>query len=67
MLVDIETVIRLLLTAPVMHVDDTSICVNRKKHWIHACSAGDLVIRHCHPKHAGQNAFRNFCSEPAMQ
>ena len=51
--------IEMLLEAPVMHADETSIRVNRKKHWIHVCSAGDLVVKKCHPKR-GEEALRAF-------
>ena len=40
--------------AGVLHADETSIRVNRKKHWIHSCSGGDLVVKHCHPKRGAQ-------------
>ena len=43
-----------LLQMPVLHADETSIRVNRKKHWIHSCSGGDLVVKHCHPKRGAQ-------------
>ena len=45
-----------ILTAPVLRVDETSIRVNGDRHWIHVCSAGELVIRKCHPKR-GQEAL----------
>ena len=48
-----------ILTAPVMHVDETSIRVNRGKHWIHTSSAEDLVLKNCHPKR-GQEALQDI-------
>ena len=43
-----------LLAMPVMHVDETSIRVNAKKHWIHSCSGGDVVVKKCHPKRGAE-------------
>ena len=39
-----------LLAAPAMHVDETSLRVDRKNHWIHVCSAGTLTVKCLHPK-----------------
>jgi len=39
-----------LLAAPVLHVDETSIRIEGRKHWLHSCSAGDLTLAFCHPK-----------------
>ena len=39
-----------LLASPILHVDETSIRINRKNHWLHNCSAGDLTLAFCHPK-----------------
>ena len=35
---------------PVIHTDETSFKVNRKKHWIHVYSARDTVLKFLHPK-----------------
>jgi len=39
-----------LLKMPVMHVDETSIRIDKKKHWIHSHSYDYLVVKCCHPK-----------------
>ena len=33
-----------------MHVDETSLRVERKNHWIHVYSAGTLTVKCLHPK-----------------
>jgi transposase len=45
-----------LLTMPAMHVDETSLRVDRRNHWIHVCSAGDITLKFLHPKR-GQEAM----------
>ena len=35
---------------PAMHVDETSLRVERHNHWIHVCSAGDITSKFLHPK-----------------
>ena len=39
-----------LLAMPAMHVDETSLRVEKKKPWIHACSAGEITLRFLHGK-----------------
>ena len=39
-----------LLASPAMHVDETSLRVNGKNHWIHVYSAGTLTVKCLHPK-----------------
>ena len=39
-----------LLAQPAMHVDETSLRVDRKNHWIHVYSAGALTVKRLHPK-----------------
>jgi len=39
-----------LLTAPVMHVDETSLRVDKKNQWIHVCSAGETTLKFVHEK-----------------
>lgn len=39
-----------LLQMPVMHADETSIRIDRKNHWLHSYSSGDLVVKLCHPR-----------------
>lgn len=39
-----------LLIQPAMHVDETSIRVEKHNHWIHVCSAGDVTLKFVHEK-----------------
>ena len=39
-----------LLAQPAMHVDETSLRVDRNNHWIHVYSAGALTVKRLHPK-----------------
>ena len=45
-----------LLTEPAMHVDETSLRVDKKNHWIHVCSAGEITLKFVHEKR-GQEAI----------
>jgi transposase len=54
-----QEAIERLLTMPAMHVDETSLRVDRKNHWIHVCSAGDITLKCLHPKR-GQEAMENL-------
>ena len=37
----------LMLAAPVLHADETSIRIDGKNHWLHSCSTGDLTLLFC--------------------
>ena len=37
-----------------MHVDETSLRVNKKNHWIHVYSAGEITCKFLHPKRGGE-------------
>lgn len=39
-----------LLKSPAMNVDETSLRVDKKNHWIHVYSAGDITIKFLHRK-----------------
>lgn len=39
-----------LLAQPTMHVDETSIKVNRKNYWIHVHAGGNTTLKLLHPK-----------------
>lgn len=39
-----------LLISPSLHVDETSLRVERKNHWIHVYSAEDITLKFLHPK-----------------
>jgi hypothetical protein len=45
-----QSSIERLLQMPTIHVDETSLRVDRKNHWIHVCSAGDITLKFLHPK-----------------
>lgn len=49
-----QAAIESLLAAPVMHVDETSLRLNKKNHWVHVYSAGDITLKRCHPKRGAQ-------------
>ena len=39
-----------LLAMPVLHVDETSLRLDGKNHWIHVCSAGPVTLKKLHRK-----------------
>ena len=39
-----------LLQSPAMHVDETSLRVDQKNHWIHVYAAGDITLKRLHRK-----------------
>lgn len=43
-----------ILAMPAMHVDETSLRVDKKNDWIHVCSAGDITCKFLHPKRGGE-------------
>ena len=45
-----QTAIEQILALPAMHVDETALRVDRKNHWIHVCSSGDITCKFLHPK-----------------
>ncbi len=42
--------IELLLVSPAMNVDETSLRVDKKNHWIHVYSAGDITLKFLHAR-----------------
>jgi transposase len=48
-----------LLNAPSLHVDETSLRVDRKNHWIHVYSSGHLTLKFCHRKR-GKEAIESI-------
>ncbi|MBK6350595.1 MAG: transposase [Proteobacteria bacterium] len=42
-----QMAIERILTHPAMHVDETSLRVEKHNHWIHVCSAGDITLSSC--------------------
>lgn len=43
-----------LLVQPSMHVDETSLRVDRKNHWIHVYSAGEITLKFLHAKRGSE-------------
>jgi len=52
-----QSAIERLLTLPAMHVDETSLRVERQNHWIHVCCAGEITLKFLHAKR-GQEAMQ---------
>jgi hypothetical protein len=48
-----------LLLRPVMHVDETSLRVDQKNHWIHVYSSGDITLKFLHRKR-GKEAIESI-------
>lgn len=51
--------IKLILNAPAINVDETSLRVDKKNHWIHVHSAGDLTLKFLHRKR-GKEAIEDI-------
>jgi len=49
-----QSAVEQILAMPAMHVDETSLRVNKKNYWIHVCSAGDITLKFLHPKRGGE-------------
>jgi len=45
-----QDAIERILTLPALHVDETSLRVDKKNHWIHVCSAGDITLKFLPPQ-----------------
>ncbi len=43
-----------LLKAPAINVDETSLRVDKKNHWIHVYSSGDITLKFLHRQHGGE-------------
>ena len=48
-----------LLTMPALHVDETSLQVDGKKHWIHVYASGDITLKRLHRKR-GKEAIEDI-------
>lgn len=48
-----------LLQQPALHADETSLRVNKKNHWIHVYSAGDVTLKRLHRKR-GKEAINDI-------
>jgi len=51
--------IKQLLIAPAINVDETSLQVDKKKHWIHVYSSGDITLKILHRKR-GKEAIEHI-------
>ena len=54
-----QTAVKQLLTMPSLHADETSLRVNKKNHWIHVYSSGDITVKMLHLKR-GREAIEDF-------
>lgn len=45
-----KTAIEGLLNLPALHLDETSLRVDKKNQWIHVCSGGDITLKFVHEK-----------------
>ncbi len=52
-----QTAIERLLTLPALHVDETSLRVEKKNQWLHVCSGGEITLQLLHEKR-GQEAMQ---------
>jgi transposase len=52
-----KTSIEELLNLPAIHLDETSLRVDKKNHWIHVCSGGEITLKFVHEKR-GQEAMQ---------
>lgn len=48
-----------LLTLPALHVDETSLQVDRRKHWIHLYASGEITLKLLH-RRRGKRAIEEF-------
>jgi len=44
-----QSAVEQILAMPAMHVDETSLRVDKKNYWIHVCSAGEITLKFLHP------------------
>ncbi len=52
-----QTAIERLLMLPALHVDETSLRVEKQNQWIHVCSGGEITLKFLHEKR-GQEAMQ---------
>jgi len=48
-----------ILTQPALHVDETSLQVDRKKHWIHVYASGEITLKFLH-QNRGKRAIEEI-------
>jgi transposase len=49
-----QAAIEQILSQPTLHVDETSLRVERKNHWIHVYASGNITVKFLHPKRGGE-------------
>jgi hypothetical protein len=54
-----STAVKTLLTQPIIHVDETSLRVDKNNHWIHVYSSGEITLKFLH-KNRGKAAMEDF-------
>ena len=54
-----QDAIEQILAMPAMHVDETSLRVDKKNHWIHVCASGDITLKFLHSKR-GREAIEDI-------
>lgn len=54
-----QSALEQILLLPSAHVDETSLRVNRKNHWIHVYSSGDITLKFLHEKR-GKEAIEDI-------
>lgn len=58
-----KAVVEQLLQSPAINVDETSLRVDKKNHWIHVYSAGDITLKRLHRKR-GKEAIESIAIIP---
>ena len=54
-----RTAIQQLMAMPAMHVDETSLRVDKRNYWIHVYSAGEITLKFLHAKR-GREAIEDI-------
>lgn len=45
-----KSAIEQLMNMPTLHVDETSMRIDKKNHWVHVCSGGEITLKWVHPR-----------------
>lgn len=61
-----STAVTRLLADPVLHADETGLRIDRKVHWLHSVSAGNLTLKRVHRKR-GAEAINDLDIIPRYQ
>lgn len=54
-----QQAIKTLLASPSLHVDETSLQVDKKQHWIHVYASGEVTLK-CLHRRRGKEAMEDF-------